>query len=71
MGNISRFLQKKKEKRKKKLSFITQFKITFSLPFTDCKKVLWKLLKSACINLCLMTLCSSGELPNKFLYERD
>ena len=34
---------KKKKKHMKRLSFITQFKIEFLLPFTGCRKVLGKI----------------------------
>ena len=34
---------KKKKKHMKRLSFITQFKIEFLLPFTGCRKVLGKM----------------------------
>ena len=45
MENLSRLLQKQKRKKKhlKGLSFITQFKIEFLLPFTSCRKVLRKM----------------------------
>ena len=34
---------KKEKKHMKKLSFITQFKIEFLLPFTGCREVLGKM----------------------------
>ena len=34
---------KKKKKHIKRLSFVTQFKIEFSLPFIGCRKVLGKM----------------------------
>ena len=41
---LSRLFKKKKSKKNmKRLSFITQFKIEFLLPFTDCRKVLGKM----------------------------
>ena len=40
MENLSRVLQKQE---KKNMSFITQFKIEFLLPFTSCRKVLGKM----------------------------
>ena len=45
MENRSRVFQKQKRKKKqiKRLSFITQFKIEFLLPFTGCRKVLGKM----------------------------
>ena len=44
MENLSRMFQKHKWKKSmKRLSFITQFKIEFLLPFTDCRKVLRKI----------------------------
>ena len=39
--NLSRVFPK--QKRKKRLSFITQFKIEFLLLFTGCRKVLGKM----------------------------
>ena len=36
-------LKIKKQKNMKRLSFITQFKIEFLLPFTGCRKVLGKM----------------------------
>ena len=36
-------LKLKKQKNMKRLSFITQFKIEFLLPFTGCRKVLGKM----------------------------
>ena len=41
MQNLLMVFQKKKHM--KRLSFITQFKIEFLLPFTDCRKVLGKM----------------------------
>ena len=42
--NLSRVFQKKRRKKHMKgLSFITQFKIEFLLPFTCCRKVLGKM----------------------------
>ena len=47
--NLSRVFQKQKTKNKKKiknrkrLNFMTQFKIEFLLPFTGCRKVLEKM----------------------------
>ena len=46
--NLSMVFQKKKGKKKKNthtkgLSFITQFKIEFSLLFTGCTKILGKM----------------------------
>ena len=35
---------KKKKKHMKRLSFITQFKIEFLLPFNGCRKVFGKML---------------------------
>ena len=44
MENLSRVFQKQKRKNHiKRLSFITQFKIEFLLPFTSCRKVLGKM----------------------------
>ena len=44
MENLSRVFQDKKEKKHmKKLSFKTQFKTDFLLPFTGCRKVLVKM----------------------------
>ena len=44
MGNLSRVFQKQKEKKHmKRLSFITQFKIEFLLPFIGCRNVLGKM----------------------------
>ena len=34
---------KKKKKNRKRLNFMTQFKIEFLLPFTGCRKVLEKM----------------------------
>ena len=42
MENLSRAFPK--QKRKKRLSFITQFKIEFFLLFTGCRNVLGKML---------------------------
>ena len=40
MENLLRVFQKQKKKKYiKRLSFITQFKIKFLLPFSDCRKV--------------------------------
>ena len=44
--NLSRVFQRqerKKKKNMKRLSFITQFKIEFLLPFNGCRKVLGKM----------------------------
>ena len=45
MENLSRVFQKQKRKKRhmKRLSFITQFKIEFLLPFNGCRKVLRKM----------------------------
>ena len=45
MENLSRVFQKQTNKKThmKRLSFITQFKIEFLLPFTGCRKVLAKM----------------------------
>ena len=44
MENLSRVFQKqKREKNMKRLSFITQFKIEFLLPFAGCRKMLGKM----------------------------
>ena len=44
MENLSRVLQKQKRKKHmKRLSFITQFKIEFLLPFTSCRKACGKI----------------------------
>ena len=45
MENLPRVFQKQKRKKKhmKRLSFITQFKIEFLLPFNGCRKVLGKM----------------------------
>ena len=52
MENLSRVFQKEKRKKTnknkqkknmKRLSFITQFKIDFLLPFSGCRKVLGKM----------------------------
>ena len=48
MENLSRVFLKKKT-HIKKLSFITQFKIEFLLPFTGCGKVLGKMPALLCI----------------------
>ena len=42
MKNLSRVFRKQKEKKNMKLSFITQFKIEFLLPFTSLQKCLEK-----------------------------
>ena len=42
MENLSRGFRKK-NKNTKRLSFTTQFKIEFLLPFTNCRKVLRKM----------------------------
>ena len=42
MKNLSRVFRKQKEKKNMKLSFITQFKIEFLLPFTSLQKWLEK-----------------------------
>ena len=48
MENLSRVFQKqRKKKHMKRLSFITQFKIEFLLPFTSCRKVFGKMLGPA------------------------
>ena len=41
------FINKKEQKHRKRLSFITQFKIEFLLPFTSCRKVFGKMLGPA------------------------
>ena len=44
MENFSRVFQKQKRNRNmKRLSFITQFKVQFLVPFTGYKKVLGKM----------------------------
>ena len=44
MENFSRMFQDKKEKKNMmKLSFMTEFKIEFLLPFTSCRKILEKM----------------------------
>ena len=43
MENFSWVFQKQRKKHMKRLSFITQFKIEFLLPFTGCRKVLGKM----------------------------
>ena len=43
MEHLSRNFQKRKKQNMKRLSFITQFKIEFLLPFTSCRKVLGKM----------------------------
>ena len=43
MEHLSRIFQKRKKQNMKRLSFITQFKIEFLLPFTGCRKVLRKM----------------------------
>ena len=46
MDNLSKVFEKffkKREKNMTRLSFITQFKIEFLLPFTGCRKMLRKM----------------------------
>ena len=44
MENLSRLFQKQnRKKHMKRLSFITQFRIEFLLPFTGCRKMLGKM----------------------------
>ena len=43
MENLLMVFQKKKKNHMKRLSFITQFKIEFLVPFTGCRKVLRKM----------------------------
>ena len=46
MENLSKLFQKQKQTKKKhlkRLSFITQLRIEFLLPFTSCRKVLGKM----------------------------
>ena len=44
MENISRVFQRQKRKKHmKRLSFITQLKIVFFLPFSGCRKALGKM----------------------------
>ena len=47
MENLSRVFSK--QKRKKRLSFTTQFKIEFLLPFTGSRKVLAKMPAVYCL----------------------
>ena len=61
--NLSRVFQKQKRKKKhiKRLSFITQFKIEFLLPFTSSRKVLGKIPaevweKKLCVGFLLFSL---------------
>ena len=52
---------KKRKKHMKRLSFITQFKIEFFLPFTSCRKVLGKI-PDMCTNNYLR--CTKHEVHN-------
>ena len=59
MENLSRVFQKQKRKTNmKRLSFITQFKLEFLLPFTSCRKVLGKMPEIITINF----LLANGDL---------
>ena len=50
MENLSRVFQKQTNKKNmKRLSFITQFKIEFLLPFTGCTRELGKMPASVVI----------------------
>ena len=65
MENISSVFQrqKRKKKRMERLSFITQFKIEFLPPFTDCRKVLGKMTGRA-------ILFQTSQTPPLHIFEK-
>ena len=74
--NLSRVFKKtNKKKNIKRLSFITQFKIEFLLPFTSCRKVLGKmpdLFKANKENKrSIMEICSKLTTPDLRQWRRS